>query len=100
MELITLEEDKDLLKDIREKTKEDNKLQDIICKLWAKEKYDPHIALGLCQERDGLLTYEGLIWIPTNDKLHLKLMHGHHDAPITGHPGRARTLELLVWRYY
>jgi hypothetical protein len=61
MELITLEEDKDLLKDIREKTKEDKEIQDIIRKLQVKEKYDPHVALGLCEERDGLLTYEGLI---------------------------------------
>jgi hypothetical protein len=54
----------------------------------------------LCEEREGLLTYEGLIWIPDNDPLQLRLLHDHHNALVAGHPGWAKTLELLGRNYY
>jgi hypothetical protein len=56
--------------------------------------------LGLCKEKDGLLTYEGLIWVPQDDELCLRLLHDHHDALIAGHLGQARTLELISRQYY
>jgi hypothetical protein len=54
----------------------------------------------LCEEKNSLLTYEGLIWIPQDDELRLQILHNHHDALIAGHPGRARTLELISRKYY
>jgi hypothetical protein len=54
----------------------------------------------LCEEKNGLLTYEGLIWIPQDDELHLQIRHDHHDALVASHPGRAQTLELISRKYY
>lgn len=72
----------------------------MILKLWSSECRDNRVALGLCEERDALLTYDRLIWIPNNDQLWLKLLYDHHDALVAWHPGPAKTLELLSQNYY
>jgi hypothetical protein len=93
-------EDKELLEEIRTETGKDKEMQETIKKLRAGERMDNRVALGLCEEKEGILTYEGLIWVPQNDKLRLRLLHDHHDALVAGYPGWARTLELLARKYY
>jgi len=44
--------------------------------------------------------YDGLIWIPDNDRLQLRILRDHHDAQAVGHPGQARTLELISQNFY
>jgi hypothetical protein len=44
-------------------------MKETIKKLRAGEQMDNRVALGLCEEKEGILTYEGLIWVPQNDKL-------------------------------
>jgi hypothetical protein len=95
-----LQVDRELLEEIKEKMVEDLEMQGVIMKLRGGERRDNRIALGLCKEREGLLTYEGLIWIPDNDPLQLWLLHDHHDALVAGHPGWAKILELLGRNYY
>jgi hypothetical protein len=95
-----LQVDGELLDEIRGKTTVDPEMQEVILKLQKGECRDNRVALGLCEEGDGLLTYEGLIWIPNNDQLRLKLLYDHHDALVAGDPGRAKTLELLSRHYY
>jgi len=58
------------------------------------------IALRLCEENSGLLMHDGLIWIPDDDTLRLRILRDHHDAQAAGHPGRARTLELVSRSFY
>jgi hypothetical protein len=93
-------EDKELLEEIRTETRKDKEMQETIQKLRAGERMDNWVALGLCEEKEGILIYEGLIWVPQNNKLQLCLLHDHHDALVAGHPGQARTLELLARKYY
>jgi hypothetical protein len=99
-EVMELQVDGELLEEIRGKTAEDPEMQEVILKLRKGECRDNRVALGLCEEKDGLLTYEGLIWILNNDQLRLKLLYNHHDALVAGHLGRAKTLELLTRNYY
>jgi hypothetical protein len=99
-EEIIITEDKELLQEIRTETGKDKEMQETIKKLRAGERRDNWVALGLCEEQEGILTYEGLIWVPQNDKLRLRLLHDHHDALTAGQPGRAWTLELLARKYY
>jgi len=61
---------------------------------------DGMIALGLCEENSVLLMYDGLIWIPDNDTRRLRILRDHHDVQAVGHPGRARTLELVSRNFY
>jgi hypothetical protein len=82
-----LQVDRELLEEIKEKMAEDPEMQGVIMKLRGGESRDNRIALGLREEREGLLTYEGLIWIPDNDLLRLRLLHDHHDTLVEGHPG-------------
>jgi len=48
------------------------------------------IALGLYEENSGLLMYDGLIWIPDNDTLRLRILRDHHDAQVTVAGGPVR----------
>jgi len=47
-----------------------------------------------------LLMYNGLIWISDNDTLRLRILRDHYDAQAAGHPGRAKTLELVSRNFY
>jgi hypothetical protein len=100
VEEIIIMEDKELLEEVRTETRKDKEMQETIKKLRAGERMDNWVALGLCKEKKGILTYEGLIWVPQNDKLQLCLLHDHHDGLVEGHPGWAQTLELLARKYY
>jgi hypothetical protein len=89
VEEIIITEDKEPLEEIRTETGKDEEMQETIKKLGAGERIDNWVALGLCEEKEGILTNEGLIWVPQNDKLRLRLLHDHHDALVVGHPGWA-----------
>jgi len=58
------------------------------------------ISLSECKEVDGRLTYRDRIYVPASESLRLQLIQDHHNPPAIGHPGRAKTLELLSRRYY
>jgi len=94
-ETISLQIDKELLSEIRMLSPADKEIQVIQRKKASWTTHDGKIVLGLCEENSGLLMYDGLIWIPDNDTLRLRILRDHHDAQAVGHPGRARTLELV-----
>ena len=48
--------------------------------------------------KDGLLLYKGLIYVPKI--LRMDVLREHHDAPLAGHCGIARTLELITRNYW
>jgi hypothetical protein len=100
VEEIIIMADKELLEEIRTETRKDKEMQETIQKLRAGEPMDNWVALGLCEEKEGILTCEGLIWVPQNDKLQLHLLHDYHDALVAEHPGWVRTLELLASKSY
>jgi len=95
METINLKIDKELLNEIRTLSAADKEFQEIRRKKGSGTTCDGKIALGLCEENSGLLMYDSLIWVPDNDTLQLRILRDHHDAQAAGHPGRARTLELV-----
>jgi hypothetical protein len=45
--------------------------------------------------QDNLVLYEGLVYIPDNDDLKLRVLQQYHDSPVAGHLGQAKTLELV-----
>jgi RNase H-like domain found in reverse transcriptase/Integrase zinc binding domain len=50
--------------------------------------------------QDGLLLHDGLVYVPHDDALRVELMQMHHNDPLAGHYGVAKTLELLLRNYY
>ena len=99
-ETINLQIDKELLREIREQSAKDKEVREILGKKANRITRDGRIALGLYEEKDGVLIYDGLIWILDNNQLRLRILRDHHDAQAAGHPGRARTLELVSRNFY
>jgi len=58
------------------------------------------IALGIYQWKDGLLWYQGKIWIPNEDGIQTNLIIKHQEPPQAEHGGTAKSTELLSRRYY
>jgi len=79
-ETINLEIDKELLNEIRTLSAADKEIQEIRRKKASGITCDGKIALGLCEENEGILLYESLIWIPDNNDLRLWILRDHHDA--------------------
>jgi len=53
-----------------------------------------------CTEEHGRVRYRGSLYVPDNAELHLRIIQGHHDTPLAGHPGRAKTFDLLNRGYF
>lgn len=51
-------------------------------------------------ERDGRLFVKDRMFVPDDDELRLRLLRSCHDNAAAGHPGRAKTHELLSRNYY
>ena len=47
---------------------------------------------------DGLLLRNGLVYIP--EPLRVDIIRAHHDVPLTGHQGVARTCELITCNFW
>jgi hypothetical protein len=64
-----LQVDREFLDEIKGKIVEDLEMQEVMMILQRGKQRDNKVALGLCDESDRLLIYEGLIWIPNNNQL-------------------------------
>jgi hypothetical protein len=49
-------------------------------------------------EDDGIWTFQGRVYIP--EKLREQVLQQHHDGPMSGHPGRDKTIELVLQNYW
>jgi len=58
------------------------------------------ITVADCIEEEGRIRYRGNLYVPDNDELHLRIIQEHHDTALAGHPGRAKTFDLLDKKYY
>ena len=59
-----------------------------------------NISLAECSKTAGCLRYHSMLYIPASDNLCLHVLRQAHDTPAAGHPGRAKTLELIVRGYF
>jgi hypothetical protein len=58
------------------------------------------ITVAECTEQEGRVWYRGKCYVPEGDQLRLRLIQEHHDSALAGHPGRAKTFDLLDRKYY
>jgi len=86
--------------EIQKASELDHEIQDLKRNLDEGRKEMKGIALGLCQWKDGLLWYQGTIWIPKDEGIRTSLIGKHHEPPQAGHGGTAKTTELISRRYY
>ena len=59
---------------------------------------DVHEAWKLSEE--GILLSRGVVYIPAYETLKVRILAQAHDTPETGHPGQAKTLELVRRNFY
>jgi len=53
-----------------------------------------------CKEQDRQVWYRGKHYVPEGDQLQLRLIQEHHDTALAGHPGWAKTFDVLDRQYY
>jgi hypothetical protein len=58
------------------------------------------ITVAECTEQEGKVWYRAKCYVPEGDQLRLRLIQEHHDTALAGHPGRAKTFDLLDRKYY
>ena len=46
------------------------------------------------------MLYDNRIYVPQDDAIRLELLDQHHDSPLAGHYGTAKTIELLSRNYW
>src|SRR5260221_472772 len=49
---------------------------------------------------EGVVLYQGKAYVPDNPQLCHDLVHVHHSATVTRHPGHWKMLELVSWNYW
>src|SRR5258705_13480909 len=80
---------------------EENKLAlEIIEALKTGQKTHKLVPLGECQFKDKLVYINGLLYVPEDPTLQLKILKSCHEHPAAGHPGRAATYELVSRNYW
>jgi hypothetical protein len=89
-----------LSQDILQATQTDPFAQRIITALFEGKQHSRDITLSECQVHDGRLYYQHRLYIPADDALRLRIIQSNHDVPATGHPGRAKTFDLIRRRYF
>jgi len=58
------------------------------------------ITIAEFTEQEGQVWYCGTRYVPDGEQLRLRLIQEHHDTALAGHPGRAKTFDLLDRKYY
>jgi len=56
--------------------------------------------LANLEYKEDLVFHNGLIYVPDDPEIKLKIMHERHDSPVSGHLGQAKTYELVSRNYF
>jgi hypothetical protein len=89
-----------LSQDILKATQTNPFAQRIITALFEGKQHSREITLSECQVHNGYLYYQHRLYIPADDALQLRIIQNNHDVPAAGHPGRAKTFDLIRRRYF
>ena len=84
----------------KEAKERDNFEPQVLEMLRQDQRYSRHIQLADCREEQGNLTFRGRRYVPFHQHLRTRLIKEFHDTPSVGHPGRAKTYELVSRSYW
>ncbi|KAF8753425.1 hypothetical protein RHS01_06879 [Rhizoctonia solani] len=97
-----LEEELEIVTEIRTKLREDLSLEPIIKFLTEDADNAPPSICKAYRDYDweeDLLWYRRKVVVPDSEVLKDRLLKEFHDSPLAGHPGQQQTLELLSRNY-
>lgn len=94
------QEQRTLEEDIADGYEGDAFIQEILALLRNGSTYSKKITLSECEERNGQLWYQKRLMVPDDERVRLRIVEAHHDAPPAGHNGRTKTLELIRRSYF
>ena len=89
-----------LIEDIIKETDYDPEVVEALKTIRTTDPKQLRDAIAEWTVHEGLIIYQGRIYVPQNKDIKLKLLKRHHDSPGAGHPGREKTLELLSRNYW
>ncbi|KAG9665731.1 hypothetical protein KCU87_g10162, partial [Aureobasidium melanogenum] len=79
----------------KEAKEKDNFEPQVLRMLQQGHRYSKLIQLADCREEHGNLTFRGRRYVPFHQHLRTRIIKEAHDSPAAGHPGRAKTNELV-----
>ena len=93
-------EEKDILKEIRCRMETEDQ-EEVVVKAVKELKKSPTKSVKSSEWslENGLLYYQGKIYVPKSD-LRQRILALCHDSKLAGHPGRWKTLELASRNYW
>jgi hypothetical protein len=89
-----------LISDLLSHLYKDDPLPNKILKAISQGDSLKDITVAECTGQEGQVCYRGKRYVPESDQLRLRLIREHHDTAIPGHPGQAKTFDLLERQYY
>jgi hypothetical protein len=84
-----------LNRELAKATANDTFVQKVLSILRDGKHHCREITLSECQEYNGCLLYQGCQYVPPKYTLRQCIIQSHHDVPAAGHPGRAKTFDLI-----
>jgi transposase InsO family protein len=94
--------ERDILKDIKRATGS-TQLEEAVAKAakeLRKDKQRGVVKKSEWEESEGLLMFNGKVYVPEHADLRRRILAQHHDSKVAGHPGRWKTLELVSRNYW
>jgi RNase H-like domain found in reverse transcriptase/Reverse transcriptase (RNA-dependent DNA polymerase)/Integrase zinc binding domain/Integrase core domain/Chromo (CHRromatin Organisation MOdifier) domain/Aspartyl protease len=80
--------------------KHDPWVNEILTSVRTGQRQHRDITLSECEIRNDRLYYRDTMVVPNSEPLRFKILEFAHDAAIAGHPGRAKTYEIVQRSYY
>ena len=96
----TVIEEEGITEKIKKNQEYDKTVKEIKKELENGTRKSKLIQLAECQVRDGILLYQEKLFVPDDHELKMEILTRNHDAPAVGHPGRARTYEIISRNYF
>lgn len=90
----------DVLPDIKRLQRLDPDISEIITNLEDPDEANRDDVPPGYRLRDGVLTTRSLIYVPNSEDIKVRIMQQAHDSKETGHPGQAKTLEVLQRTFF
>lgn len=97
---ISVVANKSLLSCVQTCTNRDHEVSEALKTLQDFEPVKLKKGLEEWNEEQGFILYQGRVYVPLDNSIRKDIVQLHHDSLAAGHPGQAKTLELVSQNYW